>query len=884
MKKQISNSFSFAEDALQLRAQLHAGAERVPLLRDYRQQQETLLKQAYLAHEPLHLLLECRSSLVDMLLSVLWEHINHDSIDICFIAAGGYGRKELLPYSDIDLFILLPEPKPNTANIETFIAELWDIGLKVSHNVCTVKECQALAKEDLALITSLLECRFLLGNSTLFAALQAAIAPTQMWNSQEFLLAKQEEQARRYLKYGGSSYNLEPNVKEGPGGLRDIQTILWIGNRHFSQQDNKQFVVMTLLTPQEVHTLQQGQLFLWNIRCALHYLARRKEERLLFDHQVKLAKQFGYVDKENELAIEQFMKNYYRTVKSLNELNDMLVQLLQETILYSAHTETLVVLNERFQVRNNYIEVTHPEVFSYTPSALLELFSLMADHPEVKGVRANTIRLIHQHHHLINDAFRKNPDNHRWLLALLNSKSNVAKQLKRMDRYGLLGRLIPDFASIIGQMQYDLFHVYTVDQHLLAVVDQVYQLTADSEKFPLATKILPALPNLSLLYLAALFHDMGKGKGGDHSQLGEHIVQRFCEDNSFSDEETALLTWLVAHHLLMSNTAQQQDIYDPEVVASFAKEVGSEQRLNYLYLLTVADICGTNPTLWNSWKDTLLKNLYHATEQLLKTQEHTASSIADIKYRALQQLNLSSMAQENVLTLWEQWGQFYFRRTRLDSIVRHTQAILNKENRLKPLVLIANEDALGATELFIYMPGQDYHVAITTVVLDRLDMNIVEAHITTTKDGYKLDSYYIMTKSGKLLTDQHDIDLLKTTLEQQLSKKLSRPTLTPRKLSQRQKHFNYPTKITFHLDALRQRTNMTLITPDRPGLLARVCMALVDCKVILQGAKIATLGERVEDVFFLTDHHQQPLTEDASQSLKQRICYYLEQMSPSQPS
>jgi len=879
VKKWTFNNLSFESHLQQLRKGFLHQKNLHTLLKNYRLEQEAYLKEAYFHQINIHILLLARTELVDALLCFAWEIIHIDPIHACLISAGGYGRKELLPYSDIDVFILYTETLKNTSTIEEFVALLWDLGLKVSHTVCTVTECVALAKEDITVMTSLLECRFLLGHQPLFDMLQEAIAPHKIWDSAAFLLAKEQEQENRHKKYGHSSYHLEPHVKEGPGGLRDIQTMVWIGKRHFSPHSDALWLKMDFLTPRELKLLEQDKNFLWNVRCALHYFSGRKEDRLLFEYQIKLATQLGYEDEASStLPLQQFMKDYYQTIKRLSALNHLLLQFFKETILYK-DIHTSIPLNERFQLRNRYIEISHPLVFKENPSALLELFYLMACDEEIKGIGAHTLRALQKYHSLINSKFINNPKNTYWFLSLLNEKQDLSKQLTLMNLYGLLDRLIPDFSSTIGQMQYDLFHVYTVDQHLISVVHHLYLCSVDASQFPLAFKLLKELSHYRTLYMAALFHDIGKGKGGDHSHLGEKIVEKFCKIYNIDSEEARLIQWLVKNHLLMSSTAQQKDIYDPDIIQEFSKAVETKEKLDALYLLTIADIRGTNPSLWNGWKDTLLKNLYEMTLSTLSTVSLKEPSIQDIKQKALQLLNLPLEMEKKVMMLWDTWGHFYFRRTPLENIARHTMGIMNEKHHGKPIVLITNDVRMGATEVFIYLPAQDYHFATTTVTLSHFNLNIVEAQITTTKENYKLDVYYVITPEGTPLTEEPTIQLLKKNLVYSLSQKLAPPKLTKGKLSRQQKHFHYPTSLSFKLDVLRQRTEMTLTTLDRPGLLARLCLALVDCHLLLQGAKIATLGERVEDVFFITTLSHTPLTQKDEKALEQSILYYLDEHS-----
>ena len=442
----------------------------------------------------------------------------------------------------------------------------------------------------------------------------------QMWPSKHFFVAKRKEQKARHAKYNDTEYNLEPNVKGSPGGLRDIQTILWVARRQFGSLNLHGLVQQGFLVESECSMLASSQEFLWKVRYALHMLAGRAEDRLLFDHQRKIASLLGFEDGDSKLGIERFMQKYYRVVMGVSELSDLINQHFEEVILRAGETGQAQPLNSRFQLRDGYIEVTHPNVFKRTPFAMLEIFVLMAQHPEIKGVRADTIRLLRDSRHLIDDDFRKDIRNTSLFIELFKSSQGIHRNLRRMNRYGILGLYLPEFGKIIGQMQHDLFHIYTVDAHTLNLIKHLRKLKWPelAEKFPLASKLIDKLPKPELIYLAGLYHDIGKGRGGDHSELGAVDARGFCEAMELSEGDTALVEWLVRRHLLMSTTAQKQDIADPDVIHRFARLVADRERLDNLYLLTCADIAGTSPKLWNAWKDRLLADLYTATRLALR--------------------------------------------------------------------------------------------------------------------------------------------------------------------------------------------------------------------------------------------------------------------------
>ncbi|MGI9322856.1 MAG: bifunctional uridylyltransferase/uridylyl-removing protein GlnD, partial [Pseudomonadales bacterium] len=552
---------------------------------------------------------------------------------ISLLAVGGYGRRELLPHSDIDLLILLERDQydHHKAKIQKFLALLWDLGLEVGHSVRSLGECRRQAGQDVTVLTAMMESRTLAGDAGLREKMHGYIAPEKIWSSTAFFQAKRDEQAERHAKSDHTEYSLQPNVKTSPGGLRDIQVLMWIAKRQYGidgfaddsldsdsldsdSLDNDspaansfaKLVTEKVLTTDEANDLTKGRSFLWKIRFALHCLAGRDENRLTFDHQRELAAQFGYQD-GHQLAVEQFMQDYYRTAHRINTINDITLQYFDEAIVRAGERLTSTPINERFQLLNNYIEVRADDVFQRSPSALLEMFVLVANDDKIKGIRASTIRLARQCVHLIDDGFRQDPANAELFMQLLDGDHHLFTQLKRMGRYGILGAYLPEFGRVIGQMQFDLFHIYTVDAHSLQVVRNMrrFRYRNNQQQFPIAAQIHARLPRVELLYIAGLYHDLAKGMGGDHSELGVGLAKGFCERHGLADWETSLVCWLVLNHLAMSSTAQRKDIQDPEVVHEFALLVGDQMRLDYLYALTVADINATNQTLWNGWRASL---------------------------------------------------------------------------------------------------------------------------------------------------------------------------------------------------------------------------------------------------------------------------------------
>jgi len=568
------------------------------------------LKQQFLANQSIEKLVEDRAHLVDRLIIRAWQSFSSKrEASMALIAVGGYGRGELHPGSDIDLLLLTRgNARKSSDTIAKFLAFLWDLGLEVGHSTRSVSECREACRNDLTVATTLMESRLLCGQEKLYRKCVPPSLHQKIWPARAFFEAKLKEQQQRHLGYDDTAYNLEPNIKGSPGGLRDIQTIAWVTRRHFGAPDLASLVSEGFLTEAQLRILREGRKFLWRIRFALHILTGRREDRLLFDHQSRIADIFGYEDAAYTLAVEQLMQRYYRTVMDISRVNEMLLQLFQEAILLNPDAEPEPI-NESFAVKNGFLQIGHDEVFQNNPSALLEMFLVLQQHPELKGVSAKTIALVRRNLHLINDEFRINPRNHRLFLQILEAPAGVTHELRRMNTYGVLGQYIPSFGRIVGRMQYDLFHVYTVDAHTLFVVSNLrrFALSRFDHEFPLCAEIMQSLDKPLIAYVAGLFHDIAKGHGGDHSELGSVFAESFCLEHGMSIYDSRLVSWLVRNHLKLSLTAQKKDINDPEVIQDFAQHIGDEIHLDFLYLLTVADVRATNPKLWNNWKPGLTR-------------------------------------------------------------------------------------------------------------------------------------------------------------------------------------------------------------------------------------------------------------------------------------
>lgn len=885
-------------------------ASALVLFRAALQVSQQQLKEHFFDKTPAPELVHGRAQVIDQLLIRVWQRLvvmpsehKPTTNDIALIAVGGYGRGELHPCSDIDLLILLQNDNHAhyQTRLEQFLMFLWDMGLEVGHSVRSLQECITEAQNDITIATNLMESRLLMGPQILYETLRNATGSTHIWPSRQFFEAKWQEQIARHTKYHDTAYNLEPNVKEGPGGLRDIQMIGWVAKRHFGATTLHDLVTHDFLTEIEYEALIAGQNFLWQVRLALHIFAGRREDRLLFDHQQAIAHQLGYRNEEHRLAVEQFMKEYYRTIMELSRLNEMLLQLFQEAILYADNptihgpasavgagcagtSPTVTPINSRFQSCNGFIEAKNSGIFKRYPFALLEIFLLLQQHPELKGVRATTIRLIRDHRYLINDKFRDDLRNRSLFMEMLRQPHGVTHELRRMNRYGLLAAYLPVFGAIVGQMQYDLFHVYTVDEHTLMVLRNLRRLTVPefSHELPMCSELIQRIPKPEILYLASLFHDIAKGRGGDHSELGANDAMAFCLHHGLSQYDARFVSWLVKTHLMMSNTAQRKDISDPQVIADFAAIVGDQVHLDYLYLLTVSDIRGTNPTLWNSWKDSLLAELYNTTKRALRRGlEHIidrTERLNEIKQQALSVFQQQTMDVTAIENCWREWGDDYFLRHSADEIAWHTLAILQSTAADLPLVLVRQQSLRGGTEIFIYTHDQEHLFATTTQTLDQLGLTILDARIITTNNGFTLDTYIVLEASGEPITNEYRLHEIPLTLKQHLQNHEQKLVSGTRRPPRQLKYFSTPTEITFSNDVRNQRTVMELITTDRAGLLSRVGQALRESGARLQNAKIATFGARVEDVFFITDKNNQPLQSDAQcNQLRDTMIKYLDE-------
>lgn len=835
-------------------------------------------------------LVRSRADTVDTVLRLIWNRYPFArSEDIALIAVGGYGRGELHPHSDIDLLVLTREGMAPEwqDDLGAFITLLWDLKLDIGHSVRSMDESISAAREDISILTNLLETRTIAGPDSLRQALSEQAYSDEVSSDKAYFVAKREEQQQRHKKYGDTEYNLEPNVKGSPGALRDIQTIGWITKRHFGLQSIADLTRFSILTEEEHQILHEGETFLWRLRYGLQLIADRNENRLLFDHQRALAHMLGYQDQGKRLGVELMMQQYYRTVLALAEITDVLLQYYDEAIIGSGTEDEIRPLNKRFQMRNLYIEAINNQVFAYAPYAIMEIFVLMAQHPEIKGIRATTIRSLRAHRHLIDDTFRNDLAVTTLFMELMRTPHALDQTLSAMKKYNVLGRYLPEFGQIIGQMQHDLFHIYTVDAHTMRVIRNMVRLTgteAQSE-YPLASRLIHRLPKLDTLYIAGLYHDVAKGRGGDHSELGAIDAEAFCQRHHLSERDTQLISWLVENHLFMSMTAQRKDISDPDIIQAFARAMPSQAHLDYLYILTVCDISATNPKLWNTWRASLLRQLYIEAKRALRrgidTPVDRQAWIDATREEAREILRAQNMTNEQIDKIWDTVDEEYFLQDSTVDIAWQTAAIIRHGDNPDPLVLIRDTrggPTDGYSQIIIYMKDRVALFAATTAVLEQLNLNIVDARINSSEGPYSISSYVVLDEQGQPLgVDPARKERVRKRLIEELDDPEDYPDIIHRRTPRQLKHFAFPTEVTFSNDTINQRTVMEVITPDRPGLLARIGQVLLEHRVRLTNAKIATLGERVEDVFFITDEHGKPLSDpNVCQALQQHMSKMLD--------
>lgn len=822
-----------------------------------------------------------RAKAVDDIVVENWRALESVPSDAALLAVGGFGRGELHPESDVDLLVLLARRPPRglEAELGEFVRRLWDAGLQVGHSVRTLRQCVRLARDDLTVITNLMEQRRLAGSEALTERLTRLIAPRRMWSPRRFVLAKLDEMHARHARYNDTAYNLEPNIKGGIGGLRDVQTVEWMARRAFDVSSLAELAGGPLLRRTELRALDKGKHYLWRVRYALHRLAGRPEERLLFEHQRALAARFepGEGAAGDNAHVERFMQQYFRNAVMLERLCERLILGFRDELEKSVRRARAVGVSDEFRVRRRLLEPVHDDVFERDPLALIRVFLLVNAHPQVDGFAASTARLIRRSRGLIDDAFRADPSARALFVEVLRQPEGVYRSLNLMNRHGVLVRYLPVFDHVVGLMQFDLFHVYTVDQHTLFVVRNLerFRIPEHALRFPLAGKIMKRIKKPALLFLSGFFHDVAKGRGGDHSELGETEARDFCLAHGFSEVDSELVAWLVRHHLLLSMTAQHRDVSDPEVVHEFATAVGERERLDYLYLLTVADICATSPKLWTGWKDRLLAALYQATTQAfdrgLKNPLLRSEKAKTQRREARMALADQGVDSRAIDVLWDRLPREYFLRYDMNQILWQCGELLNAgEARL--LVAVRERPGRRTTEVFVHAPDVMGSFAAVTAVLDRLNLRVTEATVVTSRDAMSLDAFQVVGADDDPLTEDADrLQRIHQALMTELTKAPDRrPRRAMRSLTRRQRHFAAPCDLSFS-ERDDGRTRILIKAPDRPGLLAGVAKVFFEQGASVHDARIATFGDQAEDVFIISNGRGGPLTSEAVAELDRAL-------------
>ncbi len=819
-------------------------------------------------------IINARAQFVDQVLIKLWSQHKLDEYQISLIAVGGYGRGELHPYSDIDILLLTQEKveKELEERISAFITQLWDVKFDIGHSVRSIKECLKQAVDDVTIATNLMEMRQVCGNESLTQHLQPLLNEDVFWTSKKFFLAKREEQLQRHKQYNGAAYTLEPNLKANPGGLRDIQTIGWVAKRHFVADSLEELVEHDYLTRNEYFELLECQDYLWRMRCALHFIAGRSENRLLFDYQGDVATLMGFGD-EGKVAIERMMKRFFRIIGRIAELNKMLLQHFEFTILKNKAYDKETILNNDFVVIDGQIRATNKRIFMRS-TKIMEMFLLIAEHEEITDLHPDTLRLMRNARRRLVSGMLDYARCRELFIAIIKHPRGLGLPFTLMHRHSILGAYLPAWRNIVGQMQFDLFHAYSVDEHSYRLIKNLYRFSQPkyNDEFPLCSKIVQRIRKPEVLFLAGIFHDIAKGRGGNHADLGAVDALEFSKEHQLNDHDGRMISWLVKYHLLMSITAQRRDISDPEVIKTFANIVRDEAHLDYLYCLTVADMRATNESLWNSWKENLLEELYFSTKRAfrrgLEKPVDLRSKIRENQQQALDLLVEKNVSADAVKTLWREFKADYFLRYAPEQIVWHCQHIL-AHDRNTPMVLISPKPYRGGTEVFVFTKDKANIFANIVSLLGSKCFSIHDAKIITSKTGYTANTFVILDQQGKAINDSYRALEIAQSLSQVLTK--SEVTFKLKPPAKRFEQFKVQTQVSFIETKTRRSTLLEIVALDHPGLLARFARIFQEFKLGIHSAKITTFGEKAEDVFVISNSEDKALTLDEQQALSARL-------------
>ncbi|ABI70763.1 MULTISPECIES: [protein-PII] uridylyltransferase [Shewanella] len=825
-----------------------------------------------------------RSHFFDALLCQLWQPFELDPARISLNAVGGYGRQTLHPFSDIDICVIHDGPLTPTeaASVSQFLTQLWDLNLDLGHAVRSLTDTFQACKDDVTIATSLLEIRHLFGNSQHQQQVLNALYGQDLWQSQAFFNAKLSEQQERHAKAQGTSYSIEPNLKTSPGGMRDIQTLTWVARKHFSVANMQSLRSFGFLTNDEYAELMECQHFLFRVRFALHQAAQRSENRLLLQYQAEVAKLMGFGDgmaigESGNIAIEKMMRQLFRAMKRIGELNKILMAYFQREIIPELNPQ-IIAINDNFEIVDKYIHVRDETVF-IDRTQIMALFEFIAiHHDKIIGITAETLRSLRQVRRRLMGDLQDFQRCREQFKAIFVHPQGMGLAITLMHQHGILASYLPQWREVVGQMQFDLFHAYTVDEHTHKVLKNIYIYGNDiktlDKDLALAADIYQKMSNKSTLLFAALFHDLAKGRGGDHSKLGAVDANLFAKFHGLKVSQEKLICWLVENHLLMSITSQRMDIYDPEVVNAFAKKVGTLTRLDALYCLTIADIQATNDDLWNDWKASLLKDLYFVTRKALRNGFENILQLRTLvrehKQEALNLLAADDDSSDEIKKLWRRLPIAFFSNAEADDIARYTQAMINHdltpvaENQYNTLILLDDVVVKGCSDVFVYT--KDRHGLFVKLfnTLATLRISVKQAQIARTKDGYVVESFKVLDFDEKPITSAQRREQVIDKLHQVLDKGVNLPK---KRQSRRHQSFDNQPNIEFLHSRKSTRSLVNVSALDTSEFMEQIASAFRELDLNIHSATISTVGERADNVFLLSNKDDQQLTPEQQQQL-----------------
>jgi len=842
-------------------------------------QKKSLILKANLNQNNILNILNARSNINDALILYTSEKFNISNDEISLIAVGGYGRKEFYPKSDTDLLILINDQKKDQhkKNISHFLAYLWDIGIEVSHSTRTIKECITEGSRDISIATTLLESRYISGSKKMFENLIKTIDESKsFWSNKDFYQEKVDEQIKRHLQFNNTAYNLEPDIKNGPGSLRDLHTIFWLCKKFLGIDQIEELLNHNILTEKQLQQLINSRNFLSLIRYSLHSETKRAENRLLFEYQKKLAKQLNYEDQDHLIGVEIFMQDYYKSASTISRMNEIILQTLKQQFLEISENKVKDI-NQNFQIKNQLVGLKDDISFKDKPALLLEIFLLFQKNKDIEGIDAKTIGLITNNLQLINKDFRRKIEHKEIFLEILKAPEGVTHELRRMNLYGVLGHYVPAFGLIEGRMQYDLFHAFTVDEHTLFVVSNLRRLalTRFNHEFPEDSQKMQAIESPEILYIAGLFHDIAKGRGGDHSIIGAEEAEVFCLDHGLTNYDSKVVSWLVMNHLVFSLTAQKKDIYDPNVIRDLALLIGDELRLDYLYLLTVCDVRATNPTLWNSWKKRLFDDLYLLTKKALREGlEEPIDKEELIREKiSLTKNELNNHEFQNVENFLSYFDDDYFIKFNMNEILKQSLVMINRNipNKAQDIIDISaidNEDYFYA---FVFTQIDNESFYKITSIFEQEGVSVRDAKVVRVNEEYCIYSFYF----DHMRTMKDEINQKNETINKCINKAMASDSFSAQSgsqiLSRRLRSFDKKVDISFSEDLIHNRTVMEITCIDRPGLLSNISKILKEESIWIQSAKIATIGENADDIFYLNNSKKECIDQSIYESLKAKI-------------